>query len=498
MKKKVIIIGAGVGGLATAVRLQSKGYDVTIYEKMDRVGGKMNLITGNGFKFDLGPTIVMMPHIYEDVFVAAGVSPKDYIPMEKIEPMYSLYYDDGEKLSVSTDYVEMNKLLENISYKDTQGFYEYIAEIYKRYLVAKNDFIERSFRGPKDFYNPYTLKQALKLKTFDSAYHTISKYIENDKLRKLLSFQTLYIGVSPYNGPSIYTIIPMIEMVYGVWFIKGGMYTMANSMERLFKEMGGEVKLNAEVDEILFKDKKAIGIRVNGEEVFSDYLVCNADFPYAMKKLVKDDEIKGKYTDEKIDNMKYSCSCFLMYLGIDKKIDQLDCHNVFFAKDFDKNIEEIFSGIVPEDPSFYAYVPTKLDESLAPEGKECLYVLVPVPELSKSKTNWDENFITQYKEKILNIISEKIGDKNLNSHIEFEKIFTPKNFERELNAYNGATFGLAPTLFQSNYYRPHNKFKYAENLYFAGSSVHPGAGVPIVLTSAKLAYEEIIKDDMGE
>lgn len=230
----------------------------------------------------------------------------------------------------------------------------------------------------------------------------------------------------------------------------------------------------------------------------SDYLVCNADFPYVMKKLVKNDEIKGKYTDEKIDNMKYSCSCFLMYLGIDKKIDQLDCHNVFFAKDFDKNIEEIFSGIVPEDPSFYAYVPTKLDESLAPEGKECLYVLVPVPELSKSKANWDKNFITQYKEKILNIISEKIGDKDLNSHIEFEKIFTPKDFERELNAYNGATFGLAPTLFQSNYYRPHNKFKYAENLYFAGSSVHPGAGVPIVLTSAKLAYEEIIKDDMGE
>lgn len=262
MKKKVIIIGAGVGGLATAVRLQSKGYDVTIYEKMDRVGGKMNLITGNGYKFDLGPTIVMMPHIYEDVFVAAGVSSKNYIPMEKIEPMYSLYYDDGEKLSVSTDYVEMNKLLENISYKDTQGFYEYIAEIYKRYLVAKNDFIERSFRGPKDFYNPYTLKQALKLKTFDSAYHTISKYIENDKLRKLLSFQTLYIGVSPYNGPSIYTIIPMIEMVYGVWFIKGGMYTMANSMERLFKEMGGEVKLNAEVDEILFKDKKLLGFEL--------------------------------------------------------------------------------------------------------------------------------------------------------------------------------------------------------------------------------------------
>jgi Phytoene dehydrogenase and related proteins len=279
----------------------------------------MNLITGNGYRFDLGPTIAMMPHVYEDVFVSAGVNPKDYIPMEKIEPMYSLYYDDGDKISVSTDYVEMNRLLEDISYKDAQGFYEYIAEIYKRYLVAKDDFIERSFRGPKDFYNPYTLKQALKLKTFDSAYHTISKYIENDKLRKLLSFQTLYIGVSPYNGPSIYTIIPMIEMVYGVWFIKGGMYTMANSMERLFKEMGGKVQLNTKVDEILFEDKKAIGIRANGEEIFSDYLVCNADFPYAMKSLVKNKEVKGKYTDEKIDSMKYSCSCFLMYLGIDKK-----------------------------------------------------------------------------------------------------------------------------------------------------------------------------------
>lgn len=498
MKKKIIVIGAGVGGLATAVRLQSQGYDVTIYEKFDRVGGKMNLIAGDGYNFDLGPTIVMMPEVYEDVFKFAGVNPKDYIPMEKIEPMYSLYYDDGDKLKVTTDYVEMNKMLEGISYNDAQGFYEYIAEIYRRYLVAKDDFIERSFRGPKDFYNPYTIKQTFKLKTFDSAYHTISKYLEDDKLRKMLSFQTLYIGISPYNGPSIYTIIPMVEMLYGVWFIKGGMYTMANAMERLFKELGGNVYLNSEVDEIIFKDKKAIGIRLNGKEIYADYIVCNADFPYAMKNLVKDKEVKGKYTDEKIDKMKYSCSCFLMYLGIDKKLDQMDCHNVFFAKDFDKNIEDIFTGTVPEDPSFYAYVPTKMDESLAPKGKESLYVLVPVPELSKSKENWDEEFVNEYKERILNIISNKINERDLKAHIEFEKLITPNDFKDKFNVYNSATFGLAPTLFQSNYYRPHNKYKYAENLYFAGSSVHPGAGVPMVLTSAKLACEEIIRDDKGE
>lgn len=495
MKKRIIVVGAGVGGLATAIRLQSQGYEVEIFEKESMVGGKMHQLQGNGFKFDLGPTIVMMPQIYNEVFEVAGKNPEDYIPMEKLDPIYSLTFHNGEKVTASTDLVKLTEFLEGISYEDAQGYLNYLSDVYKRYLVAKDHFIEKSFRGPKDFYNPKTMVQALKLKTFDSAYHTISKYVKDDRLRKLLSFQTLYIGISPYNGPSIYTIIPMIETIYGVWFIKGGMYTMAKSMEKLFIELGGKINLNSPIDEIIINNKKAIGVKLNGEEIKADYIVCNADFPYAMKNLIKEEKCKGKYTDKKIDKMKYSCSCFLMYLGLNKKLEDFEVHNILFAEDFDKNINDIFDGTLPEDPSMYFYISSKLDPSLAPEGKESLYVLVPVPELSKNSIQWNDETISKYRNRIIDIIKAKTNIQDFEDLIEFEKIITPNDFEDRFNAYNGATFGLAPTLLQSNYYRPHNKASNCENLYFVGSSVHPGAGVPIVLTSAKLTANEVIKDD---
>lgn len=495
MGKKVIVIGSGVGGLATAIRLQSQGYEVEIFEKEAMVGGKMNQLKGNGFTFDLGPTIVMMPQIYNEIFEVAGKNPKDYIPMESLDPIYSLTFHNGEKVTASTDLVKLTEFLEGISYEDAQGYLNYLSDVYKRYIVAKDHFIEKSFRGPMDFYNPKTLVQALKLKTFDSAYHTISKYVKDDRLRKLLSFQTLYIGISPYNGPSIYTIIPMIETIYGVWFIKGGMYTMAKSMERLFIELGGKINFNSPIDEIIIENKKAIGVKLNSKEIKADYIVCNADFPYAMKNLIKEEKYKGKYTDKKIDKMKYSCSCFLLYLGLNKKLEDFEVHNILFAEDFDKNINDIFDGTLPQDPSMYFYISSKLDPSLAPEGKESLYVLVPVPELSKNKIQWNEETISNYRKRIIDIIKNKTNIKDFEDLIEFEKIITPIDFEERFNAYNGATFGLAPTLLQSNYYRPHNKASNCENLYFVGSSVHPGAGVPIVLTSAKLTANEVMKDD---
>ncbi|TCK98284.1 phytoene desaturase [Natranaerovirga hydrolytica] len=496
MKKKVIVVGAGVGGLSTAIRLLCKGYDVEIIEKEPIAGGKMHQIEGKGFKFDVGPTIIMMPHLYKEVFELAGKNPDDYIPMKQLDPIYTLNFPDGDRHVMSTDLYKLTTLLESVSEEDTLGYYEYLADTYKRYLVAKDQFIEKSFRKKRDFYNPNSMVGAMKLKTFNSAYQSISKFVKDDKLRKALAFQTLYIGISPYNGPSIYTIIPMIELLYGVWYMEGGMYTMTKGLEKLFKELGGTIQYNIEVDEILVKDKKAYGVRANAQTYESDHVVCNADFPYAMKHLIKEQSVKGKYTDKKIDNMEYSCSCFMMYLGLDKKYPDLSVHNIMFAKNFDKNIHDIFEAYkFPEDPSFYLYSPSRIDATVAPEGKENLYVLVPVPELSKKSIKWNDETIQRYREKLLNRISEIEGLEDIKENIVFEEIFTPNDFKDRFNAYNGATFGLKPTLLQSNYFRPHNKYDYCDNLYFTGSSVHPGAGVPIVLTSSKLVVEEIEKDN---
>lgn len=493
--KKIIVIGAGVAGLSAAVRLQKLGYEVTLYEKDRQVGGKMNQIKTAGFTFDLGPTIVMIPEIYREVFEFCGKDPDDYISMKKVDPMLKLYFNKEEPIEFSNDLIELTKTLENISPEDTQGYFAFLADIYQRYTIAKEAFITKSFRGFWDFYNPKSLWAGIRLRTFSDAYTSISKFVKDDRLRKSLAFQTLYIGVSPYQGPSLYTIIPMIELFYGVYFIEGGMYTLATSLARLFEELGGKIVYETSVDEILIDNKIAKGIRIRKEQVMADAIVCGADFPYAMKELIPDERKRGKYTNKKIAKFEYSCSCFLMYLGLDKKYPEEHLHSIYFAEDFKQNVDDLFErGKLPDDPSFYLYRPSLMDDSLAPEGQEGLYVLVPVPELSKYE-KWTEQTMQAYRQKIIRLLKEKTIFKDIDEHIVSETLITPKDFSERFNAYNGATFGLKPTLKQSNYYRPHNKFSAAENLYFCGSSTHPGAGVPIVMQSAKLAVEELLRDD---
>ena len=493
MAKKVFIIGAGTAGLASAIRLQAKGFEVEVFEKNPLVGGRMYQLEDSGFKFDVGPTIVMMPEIYRDVFKVAGKDPDDYIPMQLLDPMYSIHFPDKTQLTISNDLTKLVKSLEDWSEEDTQGYLAYLADVYQRYLVAKNDFIQKSFRKPSDFYNFKSLHAALKLRTLNSAYSSISKFVKNEKLRRALSFQTLYIGISPFVGPSIYTIIPMIELLYGVWYIKGGMFSMTQGMEKLFTEMGGKIHLSTNVDEIVIEDKKAVGIKV-GEKVFNaDVVLCNADFPWAMKNLIKKPKNRGKYSPRKINKMEYSASSFVLYLGLKKKY-KTNVHAIRFAQDFNKNIDDLFNYVVPEDPSFYMYSPSQIDESVAPDGKEVLYVLVPVPSNHKGNLKWGKKETKAYQDQIIELISKVEGFEDIKENIEVMKVINPDDFARLFNLENGATFGLRPTLLQSNYFRPQNKFKYVENLYFAGSSNHPGAGVPIVLTSAKLAVDEILKD----
>ena len=496
-KKSITIVGAGAAGLASAIRLQHAGYEVTIYEKESTPGGKMNTIEFDGYRFDLGPTIVMMPQIYREVFELAGRDPDDYIPMERLDPMYSAFFDNAkEKIDVSSDLVKLMETFEAINPDDAAGFLDYLQDTYKRFLIAKDHFIEKPFRRKRDFYNYNTLKQGLKLKTFDSADKSISKFIKDKRIHQMISFQTLYIGVSPKNGPSLYTIIPLIEMLYGIWFIKGGMFSMAKGMERLFVEMGGHIHYEQAVDEIIIENGFAKGVKTGNEKILSDYVLCNADFPYAMKNLVQNESAKGKYTDKKIDSMKYSCSCLLFYLGMNKKYEELEqIHNFVFSQDLDTNLEQIFSGERLNDPSFYIHIGSKLDPSMAPEGKDGLYILVPVSELSISKYEWSDETIKYYRTKVIDKLKNVPGFEHVEQEVVAETVITPEDFKTRFNAYNGATFGLQPTLSQSNHLRPQSKATHCENLYFTGSSTHPGAGVPIVLTSAKIAVGELMLDD---
>ncbi|MDD3306084.1 MAG: phytoene desaturase family protein [Acetobacterium sp.] len=495
-KKKIIVIGAGVSGLASAVRLLNEGFEVELYEKNSQVGGRMGVINGNGFTFDLGPTILMMPQIYEEVFSNCGRNPADYLQMERLDPIYKVYFGDGTTHEASSELSSLINTLESVSETETQGYLAYLADVYKRYLVAKEHFIDRSFRKATDFYNPKTLLAGLRLRTFDNAFDSVGKFVKDQKLKELLSFQTLYIGISPFNGPSIYTIIPMIELTYGVWFLKGGMRAMALAMEKLFLEMGGKLFLDAAVERINFDGKVARSVTVDGVAKSGDGVVCSADFPYAMKALLPDDFKHKKYQPAKVDDLDYSCSAYMLYLGLDKRdFPGLNVHNLVFSKDFRGNLEDIFAGRFPADPSIYVYAPALLDEDLAPTDQLGLYVLVPVPNLKDGPLNWeDQAAVAGYRRQALEKIRQIVPLEDFERHIIFEKTYTPLDFKDDFNALFGATFGLRPTLLQSNYWRPQPKAMGYENLYFAGSSAHPGAGVPIVLTSAKITVAEILRD----
>ena len=500
MKKSVAVIGAGVAGLSAACRLQANGYDVTVYEKNAIPGGKMHRIEKDGYTYDVGPTLVMMPDVYDDVFAQAGKDPRDYIRMKRLEPMYSVYFDRDElkRYDVKSDLVALNKMLEERSPQTALGFKRYLAEIYRRYQIALEHFIRRPFRRPWDLYNPKMLRQALKLKTFDSADHMMHKYIQDRDIAQMMSFQTLYIGVSPKKGPSLYNIIPMIELLYGVWTLDGGMHAMARGMAKLLEDLGGRVNYGATVEEIVIESDAVKGVKIEGSVLESDYVVSNADFPYTMKHLIKDARAKGKYTDQKIDSMDYSCSCLIFYWGMAKRYELVDTHTFIVSRDLDKNLEQIFSGAFIEDASVYLSIPSRGDEAMAPKGKDGFYVLIPVSELSTVKYRYDEANIRKYKENALKKIERLPGCENVRKEIVSETIFTPYDFEERFNAYNGATFGLQPTLRQSNHWRPQAKAKKVEGLYFAGSSTHPGAGVPIVLESGKICAEELRRDEPSD
>ena len=498
MNKKVIIVGAGVGGLATAVRLLSRGYEVKIYEKEVRVGGKVNILEGENFRFDLTASILMRPQEYTEVFNWANKNWKDYLQFIRLDPLYRVNYADGSSYDFSSDLVKLTETLESISNADSLGYLKFLGDSYEKYLIANKYFLNKFFIKHSDFFNPLTLSMALKSRTLSNTYNYISKYINNEKLREFLCFQALYVGISPFEGPNIYTIVPTISTLYGLWHLKGGMYSYIKALEELIYELGGVIETETNVEVILISDGIATGIKTSVKTEKGDIIICNADFPYAVTELIKDKKAKGKYDNEKISKMKYSCSTFIMYLGLKKKYPQLQVHNLFLESDFKINIEAAFKGTLPEKPSLYIYCPSKIDDTMAPIDNESLNIMVRVPNLLFEKIQWDEKTKATLRKRIFEALRSINGLEDIEENIIYENYFTPKDLKDSFNSYGGTAFGLSHTLTQTNYFRPQLKLPTVKNLYFVGSSVHPGTGVSMVLLSSKLTAEEVLKDDINQ
>ena len=492
MKKKVIIIGTGVGGLATAVRLLYNGYEVVMYEKEKSIGGRVNIIDTENFRFDLSASILMMPASYKEIFSYINKNYKDYLEFIEIDPIYRLFSSDGITIDFNTNISSLTKTLEGISKEDSLGYFKFISAVYKKYLIADKYFLQKSQDLPNDFFNLKSMLKTFKVHTLSTSYNYISKYITDEKLRDFLAFQSMYVGISPFDGPNIYTLIPVVSQLYGLWHLKGGMYSFINALSKLIYEFGGVIKTEIPVEEILFSKGKAIGIKTSNGIETADIIICNADFPYAMKNLVKNKYYKDKYTDKKLSEMKYSCSTFIIYLGLRKKYSQLSVHNIYLGKNFKENIESAFKGSLPKNPSLYIYCPSKIDKTMVKTKGDCLNIMLRVPNLFFKEITWNKQTIDLVTNIILGELKNIKGLEDIVENIIYKNFLTPLDMKNRFNAYGGTAFGLSPTLSQTNYFRPHFKSSKANNLFFVGSSLHPGPGISLVLNSSKLVTKEIL------
>ncbi len=488
-KKKIIIIGAGPGGLTSGMILAHNGYDVEIFERMDTVGGRNRQIQVGEYKFDLGPTFFMMKFLIEEIFENTGRKLEDYVELKEIEPMYYLHLEK-KIIPIRRNLDDMKEDLINELAESEKGI-EKFKKIEKKRYDLLFPCLEKDYSSLSKFFTKNFIKAIPYLGIDQSLFKNLGHYFKNDLSKLCFTFQAKYIGMSPWKCPRAFTIIPHIEHSFGIYHIMGGLNKVSNAMAKIIEECGGKINLNSEVKNIIIENRKCTGVElIDGSKHMADEIIVNADFAYAMSHIVKDGILK-KYSKKRLKKKKYSCSTFMLYLGIDKKID-MPHHNVYFADDYRKNVEDIFENKkLSDDNSFYIQNASIVDKSLAPEGKSALYVLVPITN-NISKIDWKIEK-TNFRNKIINSIKKKVkGLEDIEKHIEVEKIITPENWENEYFVYNGATFNLSHNALQMLYFRPRNKFEELKNCYIVGGGTHPGSGLPTIYQSAKISTNLIM------
>lgn len=490
-KPTAIVIGSGFGGLACAVRLQSAGMQVTLLEKRDMPGGRAYVYQDKGFTFDAGPTVITAPPCLEELFELSQRKLKDYVELIPVSPLYRLFWEDGFVFDYTNDIQSTIQQIKELSPEDVdsyQQFLKYTEEVFDEGYtkLAHVPFL--------DWWSMVRVApQLMKLKAYRSVYSIVSKYIKEPHLRQAFSFHSLLVGGNPFNTSSIYTLIHFLERNWGVFFPKGGTGALVKGLVRLFEELGGTVRLNTEVHEIITEGGLAKGVVTkNGETILADVIVSNADVFHTYHHLLKR-ESELDSARRKLERSRFSMSLFVIYFGTNKQFPQFEHHNVVFGPRYKEHLADIFSrGHLAEDFSLYVHRPTVSDSSLAPEGCDAFYALSPVPHLEKSDVDWTVEG-PKYGKKIIDYLDKRYLP-GLSESIVTQRIFTPLDFESELNARWGSAFSLEPLLHQSAFFRTHNRDDLIPNLYFVGAGTHPGAGIPGVVSSAKATAGLILED----
>jgi phytoene desaturase len=496
MSREIVIIGAGPGGLATSVLCAAAGHRVTLLERLPHIGGRTSTLQGGGFKFDLGPTFFLYPRVLEEIFSSVGADLHAAVPMTRLDPQYRIVFDSPDAaagptyLDATPDIARMEREISRLAPDDAPGFRRFMAENRTK-LGAFKETMESPFSGWGDVLKPAMLGLLPHLNPHLDLNHYLQRFFNDPRVRTAFCFQSKYLGMSPFRCPSLFSILSFLEYEYGVFHPTGGCASVTAALAELARSLGVDIRLNEAVTGMTFVKKRATAVTTASGQYRADAVVMNADFARGIQRFVPD-ALRPRWTDQKLAKKKFSCSTFMLYLGVDGTAPGLPHHTIRIAADYEKNLEEIDTHQHPgSDPSFYVQNASVTDPTLAPSGKSTLYLLAPVSN-QLAGTDWKSE--APRMRKLLLEKAAALGFEDLERRIEFEKILTPDDWEAQHEIHLGATFNLAHTLPQMLHLRPQNRFQGIPGLYLTGGGTHPGSGLPVIFESARITTKLLLED----
>ncbi|MDQ3750140.1 MAG: phytoene desaturase family protein [Acidobacteriota bacterium] len=484
--KKIIIIGAGLGGLSAAVRLAKSGFDVTVLEKNETVGGKVNFVEAGGYKFDTGASLLTMRHVFEELFTFAEKRLEDYLHLTALDPICRYFWTNGTTLDASPDLKKTENEIEKFAPEDVENFRNYLRDSENKYSIAEKTFLAHSLNDLPKLLRPKYLKDLLAISSLKTLDAHNKNYFQSPKLQQLFNRFATYNGSSPYQTPAIFSLVPFVEFGLGAWYVRGGIYEIPKALEKLARELDVKIRINCAVEKIFIENKKAVGVRLeSGEIQHADFVVANSDAVETYRNLIDE-----SFFNKKLDSREPSCSGFVLLLGTNKRFPNLAHHNIFFSDNYKAEFDALFVDLRPsQNPTIYVCATSKTDETQSPENCENLFVLINAPYTS-DKTDWSRE-AKPYRDLTIKKL-EKFGLEDLEKSIEFEQIITPADFENKYRTNRGSIYGVSSNGIFSAFLRVPNRAKEIKNLYFVGGATHPGGGMPLVLLSGKMASELIL------
>jgi len=508
--KSAVIVGAGAGGVALAARLAKAGLRVTVVEKNSFTGGRCSLIHHEGYRFDQGPSLFLLPQLFRDTFADLDTTmPEAGVDLLRCETNYNVWFHDGERFQLSSDVAAMRREIER--WEGPEGFERWVSwlqEGHRHYEISVREVLKKNFMNIYDMARPSFLAKILDMHPFESIWTRAGRYFYTERLRRVFTFATMYMGMSPFDAPATYSLLQYTEFAEGIWYPKGGFHQVVDALVKIGEKMGVQYRLGTPVSRVLTSPdgKRSTGVLLEGgEELSADVVILNADLVYSYSNLLPRSPSIERHS-RSLQKKDASCSSISFYWSMSRKIPELSTHNIFLAEEYQESFDSIFDKHgLPNEPSFYVNVPSRVDPSAAPEGKDAIIVLVPVGHLTRSKgidsddglpadeQRWDA-IVKRARAEVLSIIAKRVGTTAVEDNIVHEIVNSPLTWESKFNLDKGAILGLSHNFFNVLWFRPKTRAAELGSTYFVGASTHPGTGVPIVLAGAKITAEQILDD----